>query len=86
MRRNSGLNSGGLDTVHTMQIASDSGPDKYFIIKILIFSNKTAYFAGFCEKINSSNVPDSDQPLGTVFLFHRPSTPWMGLLSARKVR
>jgi hypothetical protein len=23
-------NSGGLDTVHTMQIASDSGPDKYF--------------------------------------------------------
>jgi hypothetical protein len=28
--RNSRLNSGGLDTVHTMQIASDSGPDKYF--------------------------------------------------------
>jgi hypothetical protein len=47
--RNSGLNSGGLHTVHTMQIASDSdGPDKYIIRP---------------EKINSCNPCDSDQPL-----------------------
>jgi hypothetical protein len=29
-------------------LAADSGPDKYFSINILIFSNKTAYLAGFC--------------------------------------
>jgi hypothetical protein len=40
MQRNSGLNSGGLDTLHSMQIASNSGPDKYFEV----FYHEIPYF------------------------------------------
>jgi hypothetical protein len=50
MSRNFGLTSVRLDTVHTIQIESDSGPYKYFEVFYYknTFYNKTAYFAGFC--------------------------------------